>query len=302
MIDFKELSHTDDTWELFARDFLSERGFFIESPPDRGPDGGKDLLLTERLHGNLNSYRFRWLVSCKHFAVSGKAVSEKDEPSILERVSSFGADGFIGFYSTLPSSGLNSRLRALRDEKKLKDYSIFDNRAIENLLVTVGYSHILMRYFPSSYITVKPLHLISNEYEPLLCKVCGKDLLIAMFESEYNANIIQAYKWDKENNINYIKDIYCCCKIRCDSYLESSVRAAQLMSGWEDLSDLIIPANFLRYIWATMNRIRAGLDIYTEEAYKKEKAILSALAQKVLRATTERERERYEELMSLPAF
>lgn len=300
MIDFKEIPHTDDTWELFARDFLYERGFFIESPPDRGPDGGKDLLVTERLRGNLNRYHFRWLVSCKHFAKAGNAVSEKDEPNILERVSSFSADGFIGFYSTLPSSGLNSRLRALRDEKKLKDYAVFDHRAIENLLVTVGYSHLLMRYFPNSYIVIKPLHLISDEYQPLPCKVCGKDLLSGMFESNHSANIIQVYRWDTEKKISYIEDVYCCCKGECDRRLEVSVHAKHLLSGWEDLSDLVIPINFLRYVLAAMNRIRAGHDIYTDQAYEKEKDVLMALAQKVLRATTERERERFKELMSLP--
>jgi hypothetical protein len=72
------------------------------------------------------------------------------------------------------------------------------------------------------------------------------------------------------------------------------------MSGWADISDLVIPIEFLRYMFATMNRIRAGHDIYTDEAYKKEINILKALAQKVMRATTDRERERFNELMSLP--
>ncbi len=299
MIDFKELSHTDDTWELFARDFLRERGFFIESPPDRGPDGGKDMLVTERLRGNLNKYQFRWLVSCKHFANSGNSVSEREEQNILERVSSFKADGFLGFYSTIASSGLNKRLKDLRDEKKIRDYSIFDHKAIENLLITVGYSHLLMRYFPDSYELVKPLHLISDEYEPLLCKACGKDILMALFESDYSANIVQAFKWDQEKNINFIQDVYCCCKT-CDSSLESSVRAAGLMSGWSEISDLVIPIEFLRHLFATMNRIRDGHDVYTDEAFKKAKSILISLAQKVLRSTTDRERDRFKVLMSFP--
>lgn len=301
MIDFNEIPYTDDTWELFARDFLTERGFFIESPPDRGPDAGKDLLVTERLRGNLNKYSFRWLVSCKHFAKSGNSVSEKDEPNILERTSSFKADGFIGFYSTISSSGLNTRLKALRDENKIRDYSIFDHKAIENLLVTVGYSHLLMCYFPNSYKEIKPLHLISGEYEPLRCKACGKDILVDLFESaDYGANIVSVYKWDEGKNINYIKDVYCCCKYKCDESLESSARAAGLNSDWADISDLVIPIEFLRVMFATMTRIRARNDIYTDEAYRKEVNILRALAQKVMRATTDRERERFNTLMLHP--
>ena len=202
MIDFKEISYTDDTWELFARDFLKVRGFYIESTPDRGPDAGKDIIVTEELTGNLNKYRFRWLVSCKHFATRGASVSETDEPNILERLSAFRTDGFIGFYSTLASSGLNSRLNALLKEEKIKDFTIFDHKAIENVLITVGYSHLLMRYFPESYKLVKPLHLVSDEYELLNCRYCGKDLLMALFESDYNANLNQVIKWDKNTNKN----------------------------------------------------------------------------------------------------
>ena len=52
MIDFKEIPADGEVWEMFARDFLAETGFQIETPPDRGADGGKDLLVTERLVGN----------------------------------------------------------------------------------------------------------------------------------------------------------------------------------------------------------------------------------------------------------
>ncbi len=48
-----------------------------------------------------------------------------------------------------------------------------------------------------------------------------------------------------------------------------------------------------------MNRIRDGNDVYTDEAFRKEKAILIALAQKVLRHTTEGERERFRELQTI---
>src|SRR5262245_34570582 len=142
MINFKEISD-GETWELFARDFLTQLGFFTESSPDRGSDAGKDMLVTEELTGKLGYYRFRWLVSCKHNAISGKAVNEDNEKNILERLESFSADGFIGFYSTVPSSALNSRLKRLRDSGKIKDYRIFDHKSIENHLIQVGYSVLL---------------------------------------------------------------------------------------------------------------------------------------------------------------
>ncbi|KAA6307450.1 hypothetical protein EZS27_040879 [termite gut metagenome] len=172
MIDFKEINKDGETWELFARDFLTEMGFYVESSVDRGPDGKKDLIVSEQLKGNLNNYKFKWLVSCKHFANrnSVNSVREEDEPNILERVKSFKCDGFIGFYSTVPSSGLNTRLTQLKNNGDIKDCRVFDYKLIENYLITIGYSELLMRYFPSSYKTIKPLHLVFNQYLPLECK------------------------------------------------------------------------------------------------------------------------------------
>lgn len=64
MLDFTEIADSD-TWELFARDFLSALGFVIDVEPGRGADGGKDMLVSEQLKGKLHSTKFVWLVSCK---------------------------------------------------------------------------------------------------------------------------------------------------------------------------------------------------------------------------------------------
>ena len=70
--------------------------------------------------------------------------------------------------------------------------------------------------------------------------------------------------------------------------------------GGRNISDIIIPVEYLRLIFAVMNRIRNGIDIYTDEAYKKQKSIFIKIAQKVLRYTTEKEKERFALLQSLP--
>ncbi len=294
MIDYTEIAYDTDGWEQFARDFLVTRGFFVESTVDRGPDQGKDLLVTENLKGTLSSYQFRWLVSCKHFATSGKAVSEDHEPNILERLKHFRADGFIGFYSTLASSGLNTRLKALRDNKDIKDYSVFDGRLIENLLITTGYSPLMLRYFPNSYKIVRPLHLVLDEYQPLECKVCGKDLLMELYANQHVGNLVHAMVGATFHSV------YVVCKGQCDRKAEQAQLALKRQTGWADLDDLIMPVEFLRYMFATMNRIRSGQDHYTDEAFAQEKHILISLAQRVLRHTTDEERQRFLELAKLP--
>lgn len=300
MIDFTEIPHDTDTWELFARDFLVERGFYIESPPDRGPDHGKDILVVEQLNGKIGNYRVRWLVSCKHFAKSKKSVNEDDEQNILERLMSFNADGFIGFYSTIASSGLNSRLNMLRQEQKIKDYSIFDHRLIENTLVTVGYSHLMVRYLPKSYQQVKPLHLVESKYVPLPCAVCEKDLLQELFRADHVANIVYVCRDDSNGKGTRYEDVVCVCKKGCDKEFQKRYPMQSL--PWTDIGDLVIPIEFLRFCFATMNRIRDGIDIYTDDCFRKEKTILIALAQKVLRQTTEGDRDRFRQLQTIPVM
>ena len=112
VLNFKEISEAhiadgkQDDFELLARDFLEFLGYKILSDPDRGADGGKDIIVQETRNGVGGETILRWLVSCKHKASSGKSVSANDDSNILDRVMTHKCDGFIGFYSTLASSGL----------------------------------------------------------------------------------------------------------------------------------------------------------------------------------------------------
>lgn len=299
LVDFKEIREGGDEWEAFSRDFLVALGFAVETPPGRGADGGRDLLIVEHLSGTLNKYPFRWLVSCKHRAHSGKSVTEGDEPNILERLASFRADGFVGVYSTLPSSGLVERLRALSGEGKIRDYKLLDARLIENHLVRLGYSELLLRYFPESYRRLKPLHKVVNEYLPLECHVCGKDLLVDLHSDRGIVVIARPLSKGKDPHIEHV---YWVCKGDCDDELKDALWARELVTGWEDLSDLSIPAWYLRWIFAGLNRIRDGKDIYTDEAFTQWKNLVMALAQRVLREMTEEEKARVGRMLSFPWF
>ena len=293
MIDFKEIPYDADDWELFARDFLAELGFTIESPPDRGPDQGKDMLALETVTGKLHSYTFRWLVSCKHFATSGNAVNEsKDEPNILERMRSFQADGFIGFYSTIASSGLNGRLRELRIRGDIRDYQLFDHKRIEDYLMRLGFSRIFTRYFPESSKKMRPLHKVLDEYVPIACDVCGRDLLEALYRENYKGLVAQVEVTDGASGVTTIESMYFACKGKCDKEMQERCRHEfKTSSGWKALS---------RWIMATLNRLRSGKYKYADAAFEKEKQLIMALAQNVFREMTERERERVRTLMELP--
>lgn len=152
IIDFTEIPKANtgtgdqDTFELFCRDFLEILGYEIISSPGRGADQGKDLIVRENQDG---SY-FDWLVSCKHYAHSGVSVTPKIEINVYERVDMHNCHGFMGFYSTIPSSGLVTMLEGLT---KIK-VQIFDREKIESKLLENSqcrYSILLARYFPTSY-------------------------------------------------------------------------------------------------------------------------------------------------------
>ena len=137
ILDFKEIpeagkaSGQQDTFELFAREVLELLGFKIIQGPSRGADGGKDLIVEETRIGVVGSTTLRWLVSCKHLVFGGKSVRPDDERNVFERVNAAGCGAFLGFYSTLPSSGLSELLH----RQSIVQVKILDHEEIERHLL-----------------------------------------------------------------------------------------------------------------------------------------------------------------------
>ncbi len=301
LIDFTEIKEDGELWELFSRDFLQEIGFYIENQPNRGADGGKDLLITEELSGTLNKYRFRWLVSCKNHAQSNKSVSDRDELNILERMKNFQADGFIGFYSTIASTGLNNALDNLKKYGSIKDFRIFDSKLIENYLIRIGFSKLLMRYFPLSYKKVKPIHLMGKQFIGLHCLKCGRELLESLNHKPYDAVFALVDKLpnievSNDNKDNYkveVIDAYWACKGDCDRVIRFYYRDEHKgATEWFDISELIIPAIFVSKTFLIIDQVKTGRKVFSEKAYEKVKYFFKAMSQKVFREMTEDEIKR----------
>ncbi|MFI5141096.1 MAG: restriction endonuclease, partial [Bacteroidia bacterium] len=126
LIDFKEIPQsngtmpTQDIFEKFARDFFKSIGYEIELDPARGADGGIDIKVSELI----DNKKFFWLVSCKHYAHTGKSITKKIETDINDRIVQEKCDGFIGFYSTIANASLS---QALEKSKNKLPYKLFDN-------------------------------------------------------------------------------------------------------------------------------------------------------------------------------
>ena len=151
-LDFKEIpiptvGAARDQFELFAREFLEFVGFKVMVGPDRGPDGGRDLIVQEARTGIAGETLVKWLVSCKHKAHSGVSVTPEDEADIHDRVRTHGCNGFLGFYSTIPSSGLATKLNAPTLPFEVQ---VYDPEKIErHLLASSAGSALAKRFFPN---------------------------------------------------------------------------------------------------------------------------------------------------------
>ncbi|MFR4062227.1 MAG: restriction endonuclease [Mediterraneibacter faecis] len=309
VINFKEIPQANkadgkqDSFELFAREFLHAIGLIINEDPDRGQDGGRDLIVIEKLSGILGDSEIRWLVSCKHKVHSGSSVGVNDEEDISDRVQVNNCDGFIAFYSTIPSSGLARKFQSLRDRFKVE---IFDSEKIERILLENEAAYkLIKRFFPESYekIELKSPSNILSKYMPLRCNICGKDLLQRDILDKYEGVIVFVKDIDfykTHNGTNRITEVYCACKGICDRKQEIIQRPYNFVTGWEDISDLVIPTQFLKFLIGLLNRIRNNDDIYEDEAFSELKRIIISLSQITMKKQTEKDIERVNLLSELP--
>lgn len=146
------LSADLDAFEKFASEFFTHIcGCKVIQAISRGQDGGRDLLIEGELTPEVKG---RFLISCKHKASSGNSVNtDKDEPNAKGRLDASGAKFFIGFYSTIASSGLRRHLEDTRANHKDFDFLIFNSGDIESRLISVDEPRgwlLAARHFPKS--------------------------------------------------------------------------------------------------------------------------------------------------------
>lgn len=289
-----------DKFELFARDTLDLLGFKVLEGPDRGADGGRDLLVEERRTGVGGETRIRWLVSCKHKAHSGASVNPNDESDIQDRLNAHQCAAFLGFYSTVPSAGLTGKLSGAAGKF---EYQIFDPERIERaILGSPEGVRLARRYFPQSVSTWQatnkaPAKIFADPTD-LKCDYCTKSLLTP----EPHGIISLWHPYDDALDVrNRTEHIYFACKGVCDDRLRTPLRAGKMIDGWEDISDLAIPTVYLRWVMSMLNELRSGKD-YSDQAFDKMKDLLLNLFPLVCRHPSDDDAERVQALQQIPGF
>lgn len=289
-----------DRFELFARDTLELLGFKVIEGPDRGADGGRDLILEERRTGVAGETSVRWLVSCKHKAHSGASVSPNDELDVNDRLNAHQCSGFLGFYSTVASGGLTGKLSGAAGKF---EFQIFDPERIERtLLGSADGIQLAKRYFPASIAKWKasdrgPARIFADPVD-LVCDYCGKSLLLP----EPHGLISFWHKFDDDGvHRERTEHIYFACKGHCDERLRRPLQASRMIDGWEDISDLVIPTVYIRWVMSALNELREKHE-YSDEAFVKLKDLLLNLFPIICRHPSEEDAERVKALQRLPAF
>ncbi len=216
---------SDEEWEHFAVEVLKSVGFQLHSLPAYGIDGGKEFIVS------LDSVKY--IVSCKHFIKSGKHVGVDNEINITDRLSQFGANGFLGFYSTCITTGLQNRLDGICNNGNYR-YCIFSPTEIIQVMKSMD-TKVLQSFglYPHKYY----INVMEDEYKPLNCMVCGKDCLT----DETIPNSLIGIAKLRNGKYEYI---YGCkpCFIKAELFANAHLEMEQalhvrILQGWEDMVD-----------------------------------------------------------------
>lgn len=300
LIDFGEIPKANsseglqDTFELFSRDFFEVLGYEILQHPDRGADGKKDLIIQETRTGVSGTTKIKWLVSCKHYAHSGKSVSDTDEPNILDRISVHNCDGFIGFYSTLPATSLGKNFDGLKTKTNIQS---FDKEHIEKILLESPQGlRLASRYFPISFEKYKtenpkPAKIFSDE-PTIHCEYCNKNLLedgsgifvtLRKF-TDYEAKIVTK---------NPYEEAYFSCKGHCDTILKNKyLQKGHYLDEWVAISDYLTPTGYIKKLMAWMNGMNIDNEKIEKNAFDKLKKLFINCFPYIAREQTTEEKER----------
>lgn len=244
MIDFKELPQDGTKFEQMVKELFLSKGLDVHWT-GVGPDEGKDLIITEKSKGLIDSFTRKWLISCKHKAHGGKSASIRDIDGIVDDTYAAEADGFLLITSTQPSASVVKRMDVLNTNGSKKIYKYWDSVELEKQLKDPSSYDVLNRFLPKSAEEIgwNIYKLISNnkvwvanfkghyiylatriEFEhPKLDQVekiiekleslsTGNDKLrlrAVYYDNKHeNYNIFVDHLYDKENNEETIKKIY----------------------------------------------------------------------------------------------
>lgn len=152
-IDFAELrdgSVAGEELQALTDELLRRLGHRTERG-GRGADGGRDLYCYEVVSGDLVALQRRWLVQCKDFAKSGRAVNEGDIGDVTGQCSKHAADGYLLVTTTTVTSEVAKQFEAYNADRAAPFVAAYlDEHRLRQFLGRSGFEAILRQFLPQS--------------------------------------------------------------------------------------------------------------------------------------------------------
>lgn len=148
LVDFTEIENGHE-FEEFANLFLQRLGLQVITKSAIGPDGGRDLICEER--NQFGGPGIRWLVSCKHFAKSGRPVGQRDDEANINKLTEFQCHGFIFFYSTPRTQSLANSVERICNIAHVSSQFFGPMEIAQRMIYSPAFYPILLQFFPRSH-------------------------------------------------------------------------------------------------------------------------------------------------------
>jgi hypothetical protein len=149
--DWTKLSADGRELEQLTRDLLSSLGY-RSAWSGHGPDGGHDLTAEEPGVADFGGFTRKWLVSCKHKAVSHKSVNYDDVGDVPGRLAQHGCHGFLLVCTTHPSSALIDTFHGWKDNTPYLSH-YWDEPTLRLLLRRPEATSVRSTYFPKAALS-----------------------------------------------------------------------------------------------------------------------------------------------------
>ena len=138
---------------------------------------------------------------------------------------------------------------------------------------------------------------IFDDIVEIKCDRCGTNLYK---DGKYSGNMVEVSK-ETDGKTEIFEYYFCCKQGNCDRELQDKFKAEDFyVGGFEDLTNLSSSNFYLAHIIALINQLyNKEKYSYSKEALDKERKMIMAVGQVVLKEVTEKERNHFNELFSI---
>ena len=157
ILDINEIKDAEQFENLTAAFFRSlKNGMFVKvEQSGKGPDGGRDILVTFNGTDQIDNFTRKWVIQCKFHSksVNRKHLADVNIPTLIHQ---YGADGYLLICKNGVTSKLTEMFESLNKNCKFHyNYKIWNGEELKSKLYV--YSKIQKQFFPKYFAMIKEI-------------------------------------------------------------------------------------------------------------------------------------------------